>query len=744
MNTPPPPRPGMPGRPPQAPAAGGTAIDPMKLLHKYKFVLVASVFLGLVVGVIAHVLFARFAPVYTSTVIFECSPVEEAIGDISVARVDETEMDLFMGTQVATLKSQLILSKVISDPRLLDLAPQWSSKYLHNGNIDIVDAFDDFEKMVRVGTIPKTFLIRLSVSTRDKDDAAGLVSMVKDAYRGNLDTVYNRDIGSRRKAIRDQIKATDSEISELTARKIRYVREQQIDSINAEQSTASAQLQLVNSELLNIQQTTEAMAVIRANDEAQLQRDTGIEYDSILREAVEQSLMMLSFKQDLKQLETALVSIQADGIQPEHRQYKQIVNQIAAHKRKIESTREELLREAFESRVQNTIITIQQLRGQEIELTKQKEELQEKLTELTRISQEIADIDRMIDAKIEQIGKQEQSLTDLIAASGLSSAQRVEVVEDATVPDLPTFPIIYIMIPAGVFVVVGLTAGVIVLFEMLDQRIKSAADIRAIPRTRSLGIIMDAQEDPDTPDCVHTVFADAPGSVLAEHFRQLRTGITSAMNRSEHHSLLVVGSMPQSGATTVVTNLAQSCVATNLDTLIIDANLRKPSVHTNLGLEDGPGLGDVLAGECTLESCVVKIDGGPSVLRVGSKKNRQVERLSGRAMKDLLNGVRDQYDIVLIDTAPAIVAGDSTILANCVDSTMLVVRAMTEKRGQVARLSRELGDCRGEFLGVVVNAVKSAAGGYMRENIRTAFNYRQIEQTAKPEKTKKKSKDAAA
>lgn len=744
MSTPPPPRPGMPGRPPQSPAAGGVSIDPMKLLHKYKFVLVAAVFVGLVVGVIAHLLFSRFAPVYTSQIVFECSPVEEAIEEISVGTVDETEMERFIGTQVAMLESQLILNKVITDPRLQDLAPKWSASYLNQGNIDIVEAFKDFEKMVNASAVPKTFLIRLSVSTGDKNDAAGLVSMVRDAYRGNLDTLYNRNVGSRRKAIRDQIKATDTAIADLTDKKIRYVREQQIDSINAEQSTASAQLQLVNAELLNIQQTTEAMAVIRANDEAQLQRDTGIEYDSTLREVVEQSLMMLTFKQELKRLETGLVGLQADGIQPEHRQYKQIVNQITAHKRKIESTREEMLRESFESRVQNTIITIQQLRGQEVELSKQKEELQEKLTELTRISQEIADIDRKIEAKINQMGQQEQALTDLQAASALSSAQRVEVVEDATVPDLPSFPVIYIMIPAGVFVVVGLTAGVIVLFEMLDQRIKSATDIRAIPRTRSLGIIMDAQEDPDSPDRVHTVFADAPGSVLAEHFRQLRTGITSAMNRSEHHSLLVVGSMPQSGATAVVTNLAQSCVATSLNTLIIDANLRMPSVHTNLGLDDGPGLGDVLAGECTLESCVVQIDGGPSVLRVGSKKNRQVERLSGRAMKDLLNEVRDQYDIVLIDTAPAIVAGDSTILANMVDSTMLVVRAMSEKRGQVARMSRELGDCRGEFLGVLVNAVKSAAGGYMRENIRTAFNYRQIEQSAKPAKTKKKSKDAAA
>ena len=74
---------------------------------------------------------------------------------------------------------------------------------------------------------------------------------------------------------------------------------------------------------------------------------------------------------------------------------------------------------------------------------------------------------------------------------------------------------------------------------------------------------------------------------------------------------------------------------------------------------------------------------------------------------------------------------------------MLVVRAMSEKRGQVARMARELSEANGEFIGIVVNAVRSAAGGYMRKNIRTSFNYRQIEEKAK-KSSKKAPKDTAA
>ncbi len=724
-------KPGSPSRPQQAPGAGGVSVDPMKLMHKYKFVLFASIIVGAVVGVVSHFAFARFAPLYTSEIIFECSPAEEDIEKISVSRVDETEMDRFIGTQVATIKDQFILSKVITDSRLSSLAPNWSKGYMKGNNIDVVNALKDFEDMVRAYSVPNTFLIKLSVVTRDKNDAAGLVTMVKDAYLSDLNTQYNREIVQRRTAIEDSIQQTNNMISDLTSRKVRLVREERIDSIESDQSTASEQLRLINAELVGIQQTVEALQVLKSNDDAQLQRDTGIEYDSALRSEIEEAPLMLNFKQQIKGLETQLVALQSDGVMPGHRQYKQIVNQIDAHTRKIEDTREEMLREAFEARIQNTNTTLQQLAAQEEEFFTQKEALEEKLTELTRVGEEIADLDRQIEARIEMMGEQQKSLADLRSASELTSAQRVEVKVAATVPDLPTFPIIYIMIPAGVLLVVGLTVGVIVLFEMLDQRIQSAADIRMIPRTRSLGILMDMCEDPSSAENISTAFSEAPSSVFSENIRQLRTGVGKAMNASGHKTLVVVGAMPQSGASTVITNLAQSYSASGLKTLIIDANIRRPSVHTALEIGDGPGLSDVLAGESSLESSVVQTSHGPSVLRVGSAKNRLAEQLSSVGMKQLIQQVRDEYDMVLIDVAPAIVAGDAIILSNIVDASMLVVRAMSEKRGQVARMSRELGESKAEFVGVLVNAVRSAAGGYMRKNIRTSFNYRALEESSK-------------
>jgi Mrp family chromosome partitioning ATPase len=116
---------------------------------------------------------------------------------------------------------------------------------------------------------------------------------------------------------------------------------------------------------------------------------------------------------------------------------------------------------------------------------------------------------------------------------------------------------------------------------------------------------------------------------------------------------------------------------------------------------------------------------GLDLLGAGSKEQRVFERLATEAMGELLTKVRMMYDIVLIDVAPAIVAGDGVSLAHRCDSSILVVKAMSEKRGMVARIKNDLTDARSEFLGVIVNAVKSATGGYMKGNIKAAHEYQQ-------------------
>lgn len=111
-----PPRSGPPG----GGGGGAPTLDPIKLLQKYKFVLVIAICLGGVVGVGAHFFFMKFFPKYRSTVLFECSPVQTDISVTGIETIDEDEMARFIGTQVETLKGERVRSEVLADPRLAD------------------------------------------------------------------------------------------------------------------------------------------------------------------------------------------------------------------------------------------------------------------------------------------------------------------------------------------------------------------------------------------------------------------------------------------------------------------------------------------------------------------------------------------------------------------------------------------------------------------------------------------------
>lgn len=717
------PRPG--GAPSSAPGGGGgVSFDPLKLLQKYKYVLVGAIIAGSFVGAAGHVFFLKFFPGYKSTVLFECTPVETEIAMMGTATIDEDEMSRFIGTQVATVKGERVILAVLQDARLESQAPKWYKRFASRGSLDIVEGYKELEDIIKANAIPNTYLIQLSVQVRDPSDAAGLVRLVKENYLRILSSSTSSNVTKRKEQIRNAISNADETLKELNNRKNRLVQGQGIGTTDVDKSAQAETLVLLNAQIINLDQQIEAYKVLLANDEAQLQRNTGIQYDSILRERVEQMPQILTLKQQIIAIQAQLLAFSSAGIQPDHRSYKLHLGQLEANERKLADTREELLSESFNTRIDSTRMALSQYRAQIAKMMTEHERYQKELNDLTTTSEELKEIDRQIESVLTLKQEHDSNLAQLSQSAGLDSANRILINKTENVPDRPAFPIFYVMIPAGIFLITALTAGALVVFEMLDQRVKSAADIAMIPRTKILGVIPDASEDPVSHTQISTVFMDSPNSVLAEQYRQLRTRLNKSMLSHGHKSLLVAGAMPGSGATSVACNIAQASVASGLKTLVIDTNFRRATVHTAFGLPDTPGLAELLAGEKAFDECIQKsAKNAPHVLAAGSHNMRVVERLGTDMMGKIIAQACATYDLVIIDVAPAIVAGDALTLSNHVDATMLVVRAMSEKRGQVARLKNELSDSRAEFLGVLVNGVRSSAGGYMRKNIRTSHQY---------------------
>jgi capsular exopolysaccharide synthesis family protein len=301
---------------------------------------------------------------------------------------------------------------------------------------------------------------------------------------------------------------------------------------------------------------------------------------------------------------------------------------------------------------------------------------------------------------------------------------RVRIVRQAVTPTEVSFPNLRVMLAMGVILVTGLVGGLIVLRELLDQRVRGPSDLSMINRLSVLGVIPDAATDPARPKAVETSFRDAPMGVMSEAFRQVRAPLIKRMDQAGHRSLLVIGGMPESGATTVAANLAQAAASSDERVLLIDANMRRPAVHKVFKTADKPGLSDVLAGQVKLADAVQSAGENLWVLTAGTPALRGLtERLASETMSRLLAEAGAQYERIFVDAPPAIVSGDGLNLANRCDATVLVVRALQEKRGLVARLRGMFGEARSEFLGVIVNAVRPSAGGYMRGNIQATHEY---------------------
>ena len=187
---------------------------------------------------------------------------------------------------------------------------------------------------------------------------------------------------------------------------------------------------------------------------------------------------------------------------------------------------------------------------------------------------------------------------------------------------------------------------------------------------------------------------------------------------------MIVGGLPESGATSVTVNLALTAIASGRRIAVIDANFRRPRIAELMGFDPSEqGLGEILAGEATVEEALKETREGIQILTAGDVPYRIFEPLNTNGLSEVIDHLVDQVDIVLIDAPPLVVAGEALAIGSRVDGTVLVARAYSEQKGLVARLIHQLTTQTNVFLGVILNRPRITAGGYYRENFKAMASY---------------------
>jgi succinoglycan biosynthesis transport protein ExoP len=705
-------------------AAGAPSIDPVKLFHKYKWALVLAGVVGTVLGGVGHFAWLAIWPFWKSNVIYECNtritdPTQPNGGGTS----DRDEFERFMATQTAVLTSPRVLDQVASDPRLPTEAPAWSRQFTQGGVFNSSDASIELGKKLRARVVPQTNLIELAMYWKKPVDVTAIVKLVSAAYEDDLRAQADQGMREQRVALSNQIKKMKEDVGRLQLSRERLMTEKSVDSIESRVGQAAQALTLVTEQLSKLRSDMEVAQVRVKKMEEDLNNPGGPQIPDDMRSKVEMDFNIQRLNDSINNAE-ALVLAQKKRLGEGHRDVKAAQAQLDGLREKLATETVRVSRQKFDGEMDTMRKAVSEMQAQDLEMTNRQDENRRKLIELTQVQSSIHDIDSQIENTTRLRLENENQLSKLEALSQVATFYRVKVLQPARIPTDVTFPKIYAMLPAGAVLCLGLVGAFAFLRELVDQRVKGPGDVAIIPRTRVLGVVPDAFADPAGPRKMEMAFVDQPLGVVAESFRQLRALLLERMHHATHKCLLVVGGMPGSGATTVTVNLALACAAAEHRVLLIDANFRRPALHKILGVSEAPGLGEALSAGQPLASLTQRTsEPNLDVLTVGATTGRAMERLASEAMSTLLAQAKAAYDLVIIDVAPAIVSGDGLALANRCDATMLVVKAMGEKRGMVARLKNELSDTRAEFMGVLVNAVRPSAGGYFKRNIQATHEY---------------------
>lgn len=705
-------------------APGGVSIDPLKLFQKYKVWLGAAVVAGAIFGVVFHMVMARVYPIWTSAAQFQAYPQAVEPGSpLNVDPQNKEGFDRFMQTQVRIIQSDGVLTRVAENPALSVEAPQWARSVSEGGRVNPAKALKKLKKRVSASILPGTSIIQVSAWDNNPAEAMAIVRLVREAYISSLRRQAGIVNQPQTDALKRNIDLMGDEITRLQRARDNLIMGSSLESLNEANNATRQRLEAINRTQVMVQADLEATRKQREAYEAEANSPSGITYPEILTPEIERDPTLVESMRQLAALESRRKAL-LQMFSPTHREVRIIDVAIDAQQRSHDEIRQRLLQSRFRALLESIRQTENQLNARMVELQAEREKEMARMAELSRAMAQVKDMDDQIRLITEERRKMQTQYDSLRLLDQLPTNNRIVLLQDERKPDEMTFPRLIITVPAGALLLLGLVGSLVVVRELVDQRIKGPGDIALIPRTRVAGWIPDAAQDPAGPGAVETAFRDRPRGAVAESYRQLRSSMAKHLQSAGHRSVLVLAAAPNSGATTTASNLALAFAGADQRVLLIDANFRRPSLHRVFGLPEEAGLADVLAQSRTLEQATHKT-GVPNLdlLPAGSRSARTFERLSSDAMARLLADAKGRYDVVLIDCSPALVSGDGLSLANRCDASLLVVRAMTETRGLVARLKNELQDCRAEFMGVVVNAVKPSAGGYLKGNIRATHEY---------------------
>jgi polysaccharide biosynthesis transport protein len=698
------------------------------LLHEYfrtlmkrKWIILACV--ASIVGIVA-VSTLRMPPIYVAVGSIAINKVDPMIFSLKESSPGEFEYydPADLDTEVRILRSDLLALQVIRQLNLDRPADTPAS----DGNELTSDASQSdpsrtstalasFRGNLQVSLVPNTRIIELRYRSTDKELAARVVNALASTYvEQNFKTRFESTMQASdwlsKQLVDLQIKVETSQ-----EKLVQYQKEHQILGIDEKQNIITAKLDELNRELTSAEAARmEREALYRSVESADgpLPGDPSSNgkqspTDSPLLEKLREQKVDLEVQ--IAQMNTQFGPAYPKLVQM-NGQLKELTAQIQTENNKVVGR----LRADYLASAQQEKMLQDALEQQKVEANK----LNESSIEYSLLKRDVDTNRTLYEGLLEKL--KEAGVT-----AGLRS-NNFRIVDVARVPTAPSEP----NLPRNLAfsLALGLTTGIGLSFllEGLDNTVRTPDQAQAVSALPSLGMIPLGSRRrteishrkrlalANSKEAVELVTLERPKSQMAESYRALRTSLLLTSLGGPPHVILVTSALPGEGKSTTTLNAAIVLAQKGARVLLMDADLRRPTLHKTLGMGPREGLSDVLTGNASLAQAIVPTHILPnlSLLPAGTPPPNPAELLASSNMRELLVQLRSQYDHIVIDTPPTLSVTDAVILSTLADRVVLVIRsAQTTK--QALRRSRDiLMQVNAHVCGVLLNAVDLASPDY--------------------------------
>jgi len=281
-----------------------------------------------------------------------------------------------------------------------------------------------------------------------------------------------------------------------------------------------------------------------------------------------------------------------------------------------------------------------------------------------------------------------------------------QIVSRADVPGAPSFPKKTFMMAAGFLA--ALVCGLLLAFlrEFMDSGFRSEEQVEQTLGIASLGLVPSLRRSWGPSQRPSTYVTRHPASAYVESIRGLCTSLRLANGDYLPRVVLITSALPNEGKTTLATSFASFLSSAGLRALVIDTDLRKPSVHQALGVAAQPGLVDYLKNQLPLTSIIQhEPTTGIDVIAAGRSRTNRTDLLGSEQMKELLGQLRSTYDIVILDSAPLLAVAEARILVRIADKTVFLIRWAETRRNTAMRGLQHIADAGSNVVGIMLTMV---------------------------------------